>query len=67
MSSRTPNQNKALEWFCTERALFPQLSAHPIYYFKGKDGKEVNFNISTIVALWESSRKSTKERAGNRR
>lgn len=38
MSNRTPNQEKALAWYCEKNDLIPQLSIHPVYYFLDKRG-----------------------------
>lgn len=63
---RTPNMEKALRWFCEEYDLIPQLSTHPIYYFKDKDGVEEKHNIFVIVGAWERMRKEEKRDAKKR-
>jgi hypothetical protein len=56
MSSRTPNQEKALAWFCQEKDYKPQLSTHPTYYFTTKTGKTVEHSITSIVLQWQKMR-----------
>jgi hypothetical protein len=65
MSSRTPNQDKALAWYCQTNNLKPQLSAHPVYFFTNEKGKTEERNIQHIVADWERWREE--ERKSNKR
>jgi len=62
MSSRTPNQEKALAWYCEKNNLRPQLSAHPVYYFLDKSDNESTRDIQHIVAEWKAQRKNEKRR-----
>lgn len=57
MGRRTPNEEKALAWYCEVNDLIPQLSTHPICYFRDKDGNEVSARLEHIVMNWETSRK----------
>lgn len=58
MSSRTPNEEKALAWYCQEKGLIPQLSSHPIYNFIEKEtGKKSEEHIQNIVRGWQESKK----------
>lgn len=65
MSSRTPNQEKALAWYCQQHNLKPQLSAHPVYTFTNEKGGTEEHNIQHIVADWERWREE--ERKSNKR
>lgn len=58
--TRTPNQNKALKWFCDKYRLKPQLSTHPTYYFRNENGDEVTHSIIHITAEWDRDRKTKK-------
>lgn len=62
MSSRTPNQEKALRWFVETNDLVPQLSTHPVDYFKDREGNERKEYISHIVMNWETERKAKKSK-----
>lgn len=62
MSTRTPNQEKALAWYCEEHNLMPQLSTHPTYYFVDKStGEKSEKNIHSILREWEDWRSADKE------
>lgn len=69
MSRRTPNEEKALAWFCQTNDYVPQLSAHPIYFFKHrKSGKEIEKHISAIRREWERWREDNgASKTGRRR
>lgn len=42
--------SKAIAWFLIEYQLKPMAtSAYPIYYFRNKDGEEVQANVSDIL------------------
>lgn len=62
MRVRTPNQEKALKWYCEKNNLKPQLSSHPVYYFINEYGKQVTANIQSIVREWDDDRKAKKKR-----
>lgn len=38
MATRNPAQDEALRWYVESHGLVPQLSAHPVYYFRSKRG-----------------------------
>lgn len=57
---RTPTQDKALAWYCETYSLTPQLSTHPLYYFKDSDGVESTRLIEHIVMEYKR-RKDEKE------
>lgn len=50
MTSRTPHEEKALAWYCQQTGLMPQLSTHPTYYFRDREGNETHREIEHIVA-----------------
>lgn len=61
MSTRTPNQEKALRWFCETNELRPALSVHPKYDFYDHDGKLQTHHITHIVKAWEEQREIDKK------
>lgn len=60
MPTRTPNQDKALKWFCEVNGLKPQLSSHPLYYFTDEDGNQQKHLMSHIMGDWERDRQEKK-------
>lgn len=57
MSSRTPTENKALAWYCEANNLIPQLSAHPVYFFRNRAGEESKILLEHIVQDYQRARK----------
>ncbi len=60
---------RAIGTYASEHGLIPQLSAHPVYYFKNKQsGIEEKHNLSDILSWYDSYKKAqAKERAREKR
>lgn len=61
MPSRTPTENKALAWYCEENNLIPQLSTHPTYYFRDREGNESRREIEHILADYNRMREAKRK------
>lgn len=56
--NRTPTQNKAIQWYCERNDLVPQLSTHPVYYFRHREtGKESHMLLEHIVQEYQREKK----------
>lgn len=50
-------QLKAINWYCTENNLRPELSAFPEYFFTNKEtGERTSKSISTLVDWYDADR-----------
>ena len=66
MSLRTPRQERALTWYCKTNGLIPQLSAHPEYRFRDRQGNESERSITHILADYDKAKEEEKNQERKR-
>ena len=68
MSQRTPNDDKAIAWYCKENNLIPQLSTHPTYNFVHRETREESsVSLMNIRARYEAHMKESRKEAARER
>lgn len=63
--NRTLKQDRAISWYCQTNNFKPQLSTHPVYFFKDSEGNKIEVHLSVIVHEYE--RAQNEERQNKRR